>query len=235
MDAYEKKYPTLAKMLHVYLNFTKLRFDQYKRGEREPEVKNRFNYTDYIRMNHFDAENGMALFNDFPYFSELPESDKSTLFKRFRDPFLLLERMYDTLNTVGTKLDDRFVMLQNGECYSFATLNYSLMPANMSNVFKIVFLSWETLLPVLRKINPGIIEAVYIFCCILWNTSYLDSPISKDGEEVIRRGRLIIHKEMREFYDYDEIQWERIYALRHVLIQTEKCVEELKRRVGDQM
>uniref|UniRef100_A0A914YQW6 NR LBD domain-containing protein n=1 Tax=Panagrolaimus superbus TaxID=310955 RepID=A0A914YQW6_9BILA len=231
MDVYEKKYPTLANMLQIYLNFTKLRFDQYQRDEREPEVKSTFNYIDYIRMNHFDAENGMALFEKFPYFCELPESDKSALFKRFREPFLLFERIYDTLNIVGSKLDDKYIMLQNGDCFNFATLNQAFMPREMSNVFKIIFSSWAAFLPVIRKMNLEIIEAVYIFCCLLWNTSYLDSPISKEGEEIIRRGRIIIHKEMREFYDYDEIKWERIYSLRNFLIKTEKFVAEYKKQV----
>uniref|UniRef100_A0AC34F031 NR LBD domain-containing protein n=1 Tax=Panagrolaimus sp. ES5 TaxID=591445 RepID=A0AC34F031_9BILA len=179
-------------------------------------------------MDHTDMEEALAVLAGFPFFAELSEIDKMALFNRFWMPFSLLERIYDTLNTLdsASTMDGDFIVLQNGSVFD---LNGLLKASNPTILEKTAFEAWHMLVPLMKKIEPHCLEVMYIFCCILWNTSYLDSPISKDGEEVIRRGRLIIHKEMREFYDYDEIQWERIYALRHVLIQTEKCVEEYKK------
>uniref|UniRef100_A0A914P724 NR LBD domain-containing protein n=1 Tax=Panagrolaimus davidi TaxID=227884 RepID=A0A914P724_9BILA len=232
MEIYEKKYPILSKMLKVYLNFTKLRMDRYKTtSERQFTVRNTFNYKEYIDMNHYDAHDGLKLFDDFPFLVDLQESEKAALIKRFREPFLMFERIYDTLNTVGNALGNQYIMLQNGDCYHFNILNQAQMSPEMSNVFKVVFSSWNTLLPIVRKINPDIMEAVYIFCCILLNSSYLDIPLSEAGDEMVRRGRLVILKEMKEFYDYDDVQWERIYLLRHVMLITEDSVREYKKKV----
>uniref|UniRef100_A0A914P6H3 NR LBD domain-containing protein n=1 Tax=Panagrolaimus davidi TaxID=227884 RepID=A0A914P6H3_9BILA len=232
METYEKKYPILSKMLKVYLNFTKLRMDRYKTTpERQFTVRNTFNYKEYIDMNHFDATDGLKLFDDFPFLADLQESEKAALIKRFREPFLMFERIYDTLNTVGNALDNQYIMLQNGYCFHFNTLNQTQMSPEMSNVFKVVFSAWNTLLPIVRKINPDIMEAVYIFCCILLNSTYLDIPLSEAGDEIVRRGRLVILKEMKEFYNYDDVQWERIYLLRHVMLITEDSVREYKKKV----
>uniref|UniRef100_A0A914PP37 NR LBD domain-containing protein n=1 Tax=Panagrolaimus davidi TaxID=227884 RepID=A0A914PP37_9BILA len=232
MEIYEKKYPVLSKMLKIYLNFTKVRMDRYKTTpERKFTVRNTFNYKEYIDMNHYDAHDGLKLFDYFPFLVDLQESEKAALIKRFREPFLMFERIYDTLNTVGNALDNQYIMLQNGDCFHLNTLNQSQMSPEMTNVFKVVFSSWNTLLPIVRKINPDIMEAVYIFCCILLNSSYLDIQLSDAGDEIVRRGRLIILKEMKEFYDYDDVQWERIYLLRHVMLITEDSVREYKKKV----
>uniref|UniRef100_A0A914P5F5 NR LBD domain-containing protein n=1 Tax=Panagrolaimus davidi TaxID=227884 RepID=A0A914P5F5_9BILA len=223
MTNFNVKYPTIAKMLHSYLTFTKRRNNIHCRIKNT--VQKVFDWKIYSQMNHNDMEQFLIILSDFPFFDSLSEADKMTLFKRFWMPFSLLERIYDSLNNLNSTkfLDGNFIILQNGSIFELDGLNKS---SNLAELEKITFNSWKTLLPLMKTLNPHCIEVMYIFCCILWNSSYLDIPLTEAGDEIVRRGRLVIHKEMREFYNYDEIQWERIYALRHILVVTEDCIKE---------
>jgi hypothetical protein len=228
MTDFTNKYPILSKMLNIYLNFTKRRNDRYKRTEKTSTVQKIFNWRIYTQMDHHDMEAMLIFLADFLCFTELEESDKTALFKRFWNPFSFFERIYDTLNTLNPPTLDGndLIMLQNGSVFDLDGLVAKASRKEATKIEKAVFETWKTLFSIIQKLEPHCIEIMYLFCCFLWNSSYLEKPLTESGEEIIRRGRLVIHREMREFYGYDDSQWDRIYLLRHALLVTEKNVEE---------
>uniref|UniRef100_A0AC34GWV5 NR LBD domain-containing protein n=1 Tax=Panagrolaimus sp. ES5 TaxID=591445 RepID=A0AC34GWV5_9BILA len=218
-------------MLRFYSNLTKLRNETYKDSELSVTYQKNFNWKLYSDLNTFEKEKGAEILKDFPYFSDLSDINKSFLLNRFWTPFWFFERICDTLVTFGDTSNGNYVMLQDKSVYDLDAL---LKENNFGNrlewkkVEELVFGYWAALLKMMKDLKPDIIEIMYIFCCILWNLSFLNVNLSEDGEELVRRGRLIIHTEMREFYEYDELRWQRIYLLRNILHLTENSVKKYK-------
>uniref|UniRef100_A0A914YWQ3 NR LBD domain-containing protein n=1 Tax=Panagrolaimus superbus TaxID=310955 RepID=A0A914YWQ3_9BILA len=232
MTIYDEKYPILSQMLRFYSNLTKLRNETYKDAEISVTYQKNFNWKLYSDLNIFEKEKAATLLKDFPFFADLSHIDKSFLLNRFWTSFWFFERICDTLVTFGDTSKGNFVMLQDKSIYDLDAL---IKENNFGNrkewkkVEEILFGYWKRMLKMMKELKPDILEIMYIFCCILWNLSFLNVNLSEDGEEVVRRGRLIIHTEMREFYDFDDSRWQRIHSLQNILLLTEKSVKEYKK------
>uniref|UniRef100_A0A914P8R6 NR LBD domain-containing protein n=1 Tax=Panagrolaimus davidi TaxID=227884 RepID=A0A914P8R6_9BILA len=218
-------------MLKFYSNLTKFRNDKYKDSEISVTFQRNFNWKLYSDLNTFEKDKGAEMLKDFPFISDLTFIDKSFLLQRFWTSFWFFERICDTLITFGDTSNKNIIMLQDKSIYDLEAL---IKENNFGNrnewkkVENIIFGYWNTVLPIMKKLKPDVIEIMYIFCCILWNLEYLSVNLTPDDDEIIRRGRLIINREMREFYDYDDEKWNRIYILREIMVLTENSVKEYK-------
>ena len=156
------------------------------------------------------------LIKNFSFFKTLNENDQTTILKHFEIPFVLFERAYYSFNTAN---NSNFVYLFNGD---FVDLN-NVKSYNSSNVTSEVkkarkaFISyWKTIMNELRDLDPHVIEAVYIFFSLLWNIQYMEKSLSAEGDAVVRRGRFLLHAEMKKFYGNDRIKCQRLFHLQDI-------------------
>lgn len=229
METYRKIAPLLTSLLWKNMNLTYTRHHFYKRDETRCTIQQQFDWPSYKQMNHHDSLEAKKIIEDFPYFSELPEPEKVRLFKRFWATYSIIERVIDTLGNLDKSINGNFIMLQNCQVFDIGaqlTQDLSIYTPRCATVHKVIFNTWNQLLPLMKQINPDSLELMFIFCCVLWNIFYLEEPLCKDSEDLVRHGRFVIYMEMRRHYKYDNYRTHRLHALKDVIQIAENAVKE---------
>ncbi|VDM48488.1 unnamed protein product [Toxocara canis] len=199
----------------------------------------RFLVTDFVKQSREDLKLVARFLTTFDTFRRLSFEDKWIIFKRFWTNFLMCDRFYDTMCTLGYDMNDKRLVLPDGTIvdpeqgrteelkelsdYCHEEL-YRLTRPHADFLF-------DNLLGAMRTLRMDDVEFAFTIGFLLWDTQELE--VSKQIRELAEQEKKALADELHLYYTskYSPNYAWRLCTIMHICTSVQKAVAHKKEAI----
>lgn len=192
----------------------------------------------FTQMSREEVNLLAELLDAIPEYFKLPEACKAKMFRNFWIYFLIIERTFDTVETLGECESEKRILFYDGRVMDLDSLHVLFKEvANNLPDRELERLSppWIELaarivLPAMKRIKPSKTEFMFILALMLFNFELADN-MSKEMGTLFREIIESVYYELEEYYNVSQPSASRVQRttqLSKLIALTEKAVMRRK-------